>query len=245
MTFQENAQEYNSRRDSCHEWKGMTHIIPFLDLKKENLNLLKSEQQRLEKTLNLRRNPLFLENHEFHQDLNHANIINDKLLNPIDALLELEKVPELKVKYHIHGKIHGTVAGLFSHDIKYKQALKAAAGDKLNHIIVDDLRVAQECLNFLKKNRLNRCYFLPLKDLKTYPLDMVIKANGKILGKAMDLIEFDPLYLKAFEFVYGRVIIVEEIKTAINFKINATRVTLKGEIVEPSNVISGGYLFDP
>ncbi|MHA1688875.1 MAG: hypothetical protein ACTSUN_05995 [Promethearchaeota archaeon] len=244
MDFLENDLDYKSSSKILQNRKNQNYISPYLEIEKENFNLLKTEQQRLEKVLGLRKKILFLENHVINPDLNSAKIINHKFLNSIETLLELEKIPELKLKNHIHGKIHGTLGGLFSYDMKYKQALEAAAGNKLNYIIVDNLNMVQECLNFLKKNKLNRCYFLPLRDIKVYPLDMVIKASGKVLGKALDLIEFDPIYTKAFEFVYGRVIVVEDIKTAINFKINATRVTLKGEIVEPSNVISGGYLFD-
>ncbi len=196
---------------------------------------LENELIRLQKTLKLKTNQINLEN------LIEKSEISLDDSNPINSILTLERCPELKLKSHIQGKIHGTISHLYTCESKYEVALKAVGAEKLNYLVVQDIQTAKSCMNFLKKNQLGRACFMPLNNLKVFPFDMITRANGKILGRAIDLIEFNSIYLKVMEFVFGRVIVVEDMNTAINLKLNATRVTLKGEIVESSNIISGGY----
>lgn len=204
-------------------------------LGKASQDLLVNELNRLQKTFKTRETQRLLEN-----SLKENIISLDKIQDPIDSLLILEQFPRVKLKYRIQGKIYGTLSKLYFCDLKYKTALEASAAEKLNYVVVDDINTAKNSLNYLKKNKLGRVVFLPLDNLKTYPLNILLTPNEKVLGKAIELIEFDTIYAKAFEYVFGRTIVVEDLKTALNLKINATRVTLNGEIVEPSNLISGG-----
>ena len=61
-----------------------------------------------------------------------------------------------------------------------------------------------------------------------------------MIGRAVDLIEYDPLFKKAFEFVFGRTIVVSDLDVAFKLDLKARKVTLKGDIIETSNLMTGG-----
>jgi len=158
----------------------------------------------------------------------------------VDSLISLKNNPEDLHKNEIRGKIYGTVAQLGKSKEEYNTALQVAGGGKFNYVVVDNQQTAKECIVYLKNNKLGRASFIPLDKIKTYPLNHTIPPTDHVIGRAVDLIEFDPLFTRAFEFVFGRTVVVADIETATTLKINAKKVTLDGDVVESSNLMRGG-----
>ena len=139
--------------------------------------------------------------------------------------------------------VHGIVAQLGSIDQKYSTALAVTAGAKSKSLVVDDDKVASECIRYLKQNRLGVATFIPLNKIRprTFYNKALLKQKG-VLGLASDLIKFDKKHQKAFEYIFGSTVIVKDVETARNLGIGSARmVTLEGDLFEQSGIIVGGF----
>jgi len=250
--YSKNFNNINNRINKLNnEIEKINHEIKELENKElefnenfgENINIdeletkKKSVQQKLEKIQRVI--------DEKHEDL---IIIRSKIKaikrfsinKAVEAILKIKNSPDQQRNHNIRGKIYGTIAQLGKTDQKYNIALQVAGGNKFNFIVVDTQTTAKQCINYIKKNKIGRASFIPLDKIRTSPISLNIKTNEKIIGRAVDLIQFDQSFFKAFEFVFGRTIIVADIETASSLDINARRVTLDGDIVESSNLMTGG-----
>jgi len=71
--------------------------------------------------------------------------------------------------------IYGTVAELGNVDSKYALALEIAAGARIKSIVVEDDKIASECIKYLKDNKLGVVTFLPLNKIKPKIVSSEIK----------------------------------------------------------------------
>ncbi len=143
------------------------------------------------------------------------------------------------------GGIHGTIAQLGQVKKKYAQALEAAAGARTNFLVVDDDKIAADCIAHLKSNKLGRASFIPLNKIRANSVSInqksMINKNG-VHDFAINLISYRSEYKKAFEFVFGSTLIVEDLSSARSVGIGrAKMVTLDGNIAEASGVMKGGF----
>jgi len=150
----------------------------------------------------------------------------------------------LEQKNNING-IYGTVAGLGHVSAKYSTALEVAAGSRIQSIIVEDDKVAETCIKYLKDNRLGVANFLPLNKIKGATLDnevkKVLSSNG-VHNLAIELVSFDSKFKKAFSYVFGKTIVIDNINVARRVGIGSYRmVTLEGDLIETSGSMRGGY----
>lgn len=152
----------------------------------------------------------------------------------------VEAILKIKDSDEIQGIIYGTILQLGKTNAEYNVALEVAAGGKLQYLVVDSQKTSKECIQYLKRNKIGRASFIPLDKIKVITPNYIIKSNDKVVGRAVDLIQFDQVYRKAFEFVFGRTIIVSDLETAVNLPVNARKVTMKGDVVESSNLMRGG-----
>jgi chromosome segregation protein len=137
--------------------------------------------------------------------------------------------------------IHGTVAELGTIDPDYAVALEIAGGSRLSHIVVENEHVATECVNVLKSEKIGRASFIPLDKIKTHAPGKLPKDDG-IIDFALNLVKFDPKMRPAFEFVFSDTIVTEDFDTAKKQGFQGQRaVSLDGDLVERSGLMTGGY----
>ncbi|WAC04742.1 MAG: chromosome segregation protein SMC [Methanoregula sp.] len=139
--------------------------------------------------------------------------------------------------------VHGTVASLGKAPGEYATALNIAAGNKLQFVIVDTDHVAAEAIQYLKNEKLGRVTFLPLNKLKPPALPPV-KEPG-VIGYAVNLIEYDPKYDKAFAVALGGTVVVDTLERARKLIGKYRMVTLEGELLERSGAMTGGATKKP
>ncbi len=163
---------------------------------------------------------------------------------PTLKILHMKADPHLKDFYNIDGKIYGAISELIKVKEEYKTAVLSAIKEHLETIIVDDQKTVNQCINYLRENSLGRASFIPLKDIKRQPFNLHLNTSKSILGTALDFIEYDKRFKSVMEYFFGRIIVVKDINTALHYEVNATRVTLDGQVVEPSNLIHGGISYD-
>ena len=140
--------------------------------------------------------------------------------------------------------VHGLVSELGHVKKEYAVAMEIAAGGRVRSIVVEDDRVAHECIDHLKKHRLGVATFLPLNKLRPPIIDAStrsLKGQG-IHGLAVDLLSFDKKYEKVFHYVFGNTLVVDNITVARRVGIGKVRmVTLTGDLVETSGAMQGGF----
>ena len=107
--------------------------------------------------------------------------------------------------------------------------------------------ISPECVSdalaYLRENKFGIATFLPLNKIKERSADIKKFENKDgVEGLALDLIEYNPKFKKAFSYVFGSTIIVNSIETARRIGIgNVRMVTLEGDLVEPSGAMIGGF----
>jgi chromosome segregation protein len=168
----------------------------------------------------------------------------DALKEAEDAFLKRRRAIAMVLKLRdadVISGIHGTVAELGTINPDYLVALEIAGGTRLSHIVVENEQVATECVQVLKKEKVGRASFIPLDKIKTHPPGKLPKDDG-IIDFALNLVKFETKMRPAFEFVFSDTIVTEDFETAKRQGFRGQRaVSLDGDLVERSGLITGGY----
>jgi chromosome segregation protein len=150
----------------------------------------------------------------------------------------------LKNKEKFDG-VYGTVAQLGEVSDKFRLALDIAAGGHLSSLVVEDDKVAQECVEFLREYKLGYATFLPLNEIspRYTPNDInQILSHPQAYDIGKDLINFDSKFATIFSYALGSTVVVENMDSAREIGVGRVRmVTLKGDLLETSGSIKGGH----
>ena len=139
--------------------------------------------------------------------------------------------------------VHGTIADLGKAPAEYATSLNIAAGNKLQFVVCDDDQVAADAIRYLKEERLGRVTFLPLNKLKP-PALPPLKEPG-VIDYAVNLVEYDPKYDRAFAVALGSTVVVDTLERARKLIGKYRMVTLEGELLEKSGAMTGGATKKP
>jgi len=256
-SFSERSIATKERLQSLNETIGSLGI----DLIEEELVLVKSEYNEKE----AKRSDLNVQSiREKEQELsNHLDAVERRLITLRNTITEMQsKVGKKKEARDVYGrnvsaieeimrlkdngKVNGII-GKFS-DLgttrkEYSIALEVAAGSRMKNIVVEDGDVARECIRYLKQNKLGRVTFIPLQDIQPRfnpeRFSMNLEKDGAI-NFAINLVTFKEEHRKAFEFVFSNTLIIKDIDVSKDMQ-RQRMVTLDGDIVEASGIITGGY----
>lgn len=141
--------------------------------------------------------------------------------------------------------VHGMISELAKVSSKYALALEVSAGTRIKAIVVENDKVAADCINFLKEKKAGVATFLPLNKMQGRPVEAGLRGLAKEQGAhgfAIDLIQFDSKFKPAFEFIFGNTLIVDDIESARKIGIGRVRIaTLEGDLAETSGAMQGGF----
>lgn len=146
---------------------------------------------------------------------------------------------------HFPGVI-GPVSDLMTVPDGYELAVETALGGGMQNIICEDDRSAKNAVEWLKQARAGRATFLPVSSIRSYsnPVSRDIKEMEGYIGLASDIVETDPKYREIYDYLLGRVLLVDQMDHAIRISKkmrNGFRiVTLEGEVIAASGSITGG-----
>ena len=143
-----------------------------------------------------------------------------------------------RVRSAFSGKqgFYGTAAELCNYDGKYGLAVEAAAGSRLNYFVVESMSVANAVIDYLKKQNLGRATFIPLQELVTEE-----RRKDGSMEAVVDLLKFEPKFERAFNYIFSDTYLVGGVDEAKRAGVGRHRyVTISGETVERSGVMSGG-----
>jgi len=143
------------------------------------------------------------------------------------------------------GKVYGTLGELGNVSSEYATALEAVVGNRINSIVVEDDATAAKCIKFIRQNKSGVAAFIPLNKIKSPELNNKIsqmRDSSGVIDLAINLVNFDSKYKKAFQYVLGNTLVVESIDVARRLGIGSARmVTKDGDIVEVSGLMQGGF----
>ena len=146
--------------------------------------------------------------------------------------------------------IHGPVAQLGEVEERHRLALEVAAGARMGQVVVDDDRIAARAIDLLKSRRAGRLTFLPLNKIRApgggggaamaRGRRPDATGAGGLVGRAVDLIRYEPIYADVFAYVFGDTQVFTDLGSARQFLGRSRAVTLEGELLEKSGAMTGG-----
>jgi chromosome segregation protein len=146
-----------------------------------------------------------------------------------------DKANEL-LKKNLDKGFYGRAYELCSYEGKYDIAINVAANNRLSYFVVESAEIADEAIKLIKARQLGRASFIPLKDLLSSQ-----REDTKKLDKLIDYVKYDKKFEKAFSYIFANTYLVKSIEEAKSIGFGKGRfVTLEGELIEQSGIISGG-----
>lgn len=210
---------------------------------KEQLRLLESE-------IDQRKNEQF----QMRKNLEKIQLKWQETQSKAKALRELEEagegyqygvksVLEQKNRGKLSGII-GTVSQILTVPKELEKAIETAMGLSLQNIITENDEQAQEAIRYLKEKKKGRVTFLPLNTVKGQRAEESLMEEKNVMGLAVDLISFDPIYEQILLHLVGKIWVVRDLQSAVAIgKKRGFRyrmVTLDGELVIPGGALTGG-----
>ena len=136
--------------------------------------------------------------------------------------------------------VHAPIVRLGKVDKEYALALETAIGGRMEHIVVENEYVASSAIEILKSSGAGRATFVPLNKIKKAPSNLSLPNDKGVIDFAINLIDFNDIYLDAFFYAVGDTLVVENESVARKLIGKYRMVTLTGEIYEKAGSITGG-----
>jgi len=145
--------------------------------------------------------------------------------------------------------VFGLVADVVSAPAEYENAIEAVLGERLQYVIVESHSQGVEAIDYLKSAAEGRASLIPLARLRgpeDGPLPELDRGHPGFVAAALDVVRFDPSYERVVRFLLGDAVVVRDLPAALELWQQAagrrTIVTLDGEVLDPSGVVTGGPL---
>ncbi len=141
--------------------------------------------------------------------------------------------------------IRGTVDSLISYSPENEKAVRAAAGNRLFSIVVEKDEDAQAAIESLKRKGKGRLTFLPLN--KIIPLRprgkaVMLAQDKSTLGFLSEKVTAEDSLKDIISYVFSDTLLVRDMKVAREVMGGVRIVTLDGDLIDPSNAMTGGTL---
>lgn len=129
---------------------------------------------------------------------------------------------------------------------QYRVAIEGYLGANIQNIAVRDSQAAKAAVAYLKQHQLGRATFLPLDILRAREEQDFSRVMGLpgVFGRGSELVDCEPAYRKAVDFLLNNVLICDNMDTALlaakELRYRTSVVTLDGDMVNPGATVSGG-----
>lgn len=138
----------------------------------------------------------------------------------------------------------GFVADRLECPAEFTQALAGALGDRLQHVVVDDLDAGLRALAWLREDERGRATVVPRSPRRIVrPAPPVPSVDG-VVGLLADLVRYAPEDVALARHVLGDVLVVEGLEVAREVHrrglFDGTVVTREGDVLAPDGTLTGG-----
>jgi chromosome segregation protein len=140
--------------------------------------------------------------------------------------------------------IFGVVADFIETAPQYEMAVSAALGERLEYVVVEGHAQGIEAINYLKEQSTGRSSFIPM-EIRDYTSTIEVPSGQTgVIGPLLDHVRIKHGYDRIGQYLLGDIVLVNSLSDALGiWRANGhkkTLVTLEGEVVDPSGVVSGG-----
>lgn len=142
----------------------------------------------------------------------------------------------------------GTVAQLLEVPERFELPVQVALGGATQFLVMEDEQAVLQAIDRLRRDKAGRATFLALDSIRPRPwprqADKLLQSEG-VLGRAADVVRFEPALTDVVQYLLGRVAIVEQLQRAQQLARTlppAVRlVTLQGDLLTPGGPVTGGF----
>ncbi|XP_011309307.1 structural maintenance of chromosomes protein 4 [Fopius arisanus] len=218
--------------------------------RREQLETLKKKIPKTEKSLNDARRDLAeakAQELEAATNLKRMRLQFEEQRSAMNASKSRSAVLDFLMQQKREGKLAGVIGrlgDLGAVDAKYDIAVSTACGT-LDHIVVDTVDTAQECIELLRRHNVGRANFIPLEKqqhlVEIYQEPVKTPEN---VVRLFDVIKVeDQRILPAFYFGLRNTLLAVDLEQGSRIAYGAQRwrvVTVQGQLIETSGTMSGG-----
>nr|GAT51561.1 condensin complex subunit SMC1 [Mycena chlorophos] len=127
---------------------------------------------------------------------------------------------------------------------KYETAVSVVLGWNIDAIVVDTERIAIDCIEYMRTQRVGQATFIPLDTIQVKPINDKFRSFAKGARLAVDVIQFEPVVERAMHHVCGNALVCDSMEVARQICYDKGQevkaVTLEGTIIHRSGLITGG-----
>jgi chromosome segregation protein len=149
----------------------------------------------------------------------------------------------LRTEADLMDRFSGIVADGFSVEGIYERAIEAVLGDRLQALIAEDHAAIENAISKLKTSGSARSVFIP-KTPRMKPGVHGLSARDGVVGPALAFVTPRPGFENLVQALLGGAVIVRDLKTGLEIwreqPLSEILVTLDGEVVFPSGMVTGG-----
>ncbi len=143
--------------------------------------------------------------------------------------------------------IFGLVADVVSASPEYENAIEAVLGERLQYVIVESHARGVEAIDWLKSAAEGRASLIPLSRLRpAEPAAEPDRSHPGVIAPCLEVVRYDPSYEAVVRLLLGGALVVRDLPSALELwqggGRGCTLVTLDGEVLDPSGVVTGGPL---
>ena len=144
--------------------------------------------------------------------------------------------------------VKGLLADCIEANPGYERAVEAVLGERLQYVIVEDLKHGVEAIEYLKSNGAGRGSFVSVNETRLAPL-MAVAANptgvgGQSYKELLSEVRIEEGYQELMGTLLGEAYVVDDLDQGLEMWRSGapcrTLVTLSGETIDATGVITGG-----
>ena len=159
-----------------------------------------------------------------------------------EGKIKYDKAVEAVLQARNSGYIQGVLGTLIELieevDTQFVDIIESAIGpDKLQALVVEDENLT-EIIEFLHREKIPRVVLLPLRNLNGNESGRSLPEETKDYQKIKDLVTFKPGYEHLKENVFGDILVIEDLPTALRFSYFGA-ITLNKDLILNGAIISG------
>lgn len=247
----EKQEELEGRLEQLEEEKG-----PFEDKRRElakELGSVQDERRSLQKELvHLQSERTKLQQAEVETNENLRRTLEKLLQAKID---HEEGEREIKLRGTVESLrrmfpgVSGRLVDLCEPSAKkFENAMAIVLGRHLDSIVVDSEQTAIDCIQYMRKQRAGQATFIPLDTIQARPVAEKWRTFAKGARPAIDVINFDQHYSRAFQYACGNTLVCDTLEVAKDVCYNRGQkvktVTLDGTVIHKNGFLTGGTSVD-
>ncbi len=139
--------------------------------------------------------------------------------------------------------VYGTVQQLIDYDQAYALPVSIALGNRMYYAVVDSVKTAGKAIDLLKKNNWGRVSFVPLDKIKPASInadEAKLKKEKGAVDFLVNILKYDGEFERAVKYVCSNTLVMQDFDSAEKLVGQARLVTLDGELLEQSGLVTGG-----